>query len=180
MANTQDNQSESSGLLGLGCLSPQSVGTVLTANPDLSAVVICQIVDGLIKMLYRHQDRWNDEKQALEARNQSLEDRILLHKKTLATPPEGYILNGNRVQVGIPIREGLSIMAKFIKQLPDGCITCITDQEGFKDMPYIVELQYMPLGNPPQEQYSPCLCSWTEPCREPLTFSESWSNRSKD
>ena len=55
-------------------------------------------------------------------------------------PPEGYIINGNRVQVRIPIREGLSIMAKFIKQLPDGCVACLMDREGFKDMPYIVKL----------------------------------------
>ncbi len=31
-------------------------------------------------------------------------------------------------------------MAKFIKQLPDGHVACLIDQEGIKDMPYIVEL----------------------------------------
>ena len=42
-------------------------------------------------------------------------------------PPERYVINGNRVTVRIPIREGLSIMAKFVKQLLDGRIACLTD-----------------------------------------------------
>jgi len=56
-------------LPSLGHVSPRSVRAVLTSNPDLDASVICQIVDGLIKTLCICQDRWNIEKQELEARN---------------------------------------------------------------------------------------------------------------
>jgi hypothetical protein len=124
----------------LGCVSPRSVRTILAANPDLDACVIRQIADGLIQTLCSRQDAWNNEKQELEGRNQSLEECVILHKETLVTPPEGYVINGNRVQVGIPIGEGLTIQPHFVKQLPDGRIACLTPREGIKDMPYIVEL----------------------------------------
>ena len=127
ISDTQLPQAKVSGPPSLGCLSLKSVGAVLAANPDLDAIVICQIVDSLIKMLCSCQDRWNDEKQALEARNRSLEDCILLHEETLVVLLEGYVVNGNQVQVGIPIREGLSAMAKWVKQLPDGHVACLTD-----------------------------------------------------
>ena len=58
----------------------------------------------------------------------------------MATPPEGYVINGNRVQVGIPIGKGLTIQPQFVKQLPDGRIACLTPREGVEDMPYIIEL----------------------------------------
>ena len=95
MSYTQLPQAEISGPLSLGHLSPKSVGAVLATNLDLDAIVIRQIIDSLIKTLCSCQDRWNDEKQALEARNRSLEDRVLLHEETLVMPPEGYIINGN-------------------------------------------------------------------------------------
>jgi hypothetical protein len=79
----------------LGHVSPRSVRTILAANPDLDACVIRQIAEGLIRTLCSCQDSWNNEKQELEARNQSLEERVLLHEETLVTPPEGYVLNGN-------------------------------------------------------------------------------------
>jgi hypothetical protein len=40
----------------LGRVSPRSVRTILAANPDLDACVICQIADGLIQMLCSRQD----------------------------------------------------------------------------------------------------------------------------
>jgi hypothetical protein len=124
----------------LGHVSLRSVRTILAANPDLDACVIRQIAEGLIQMLCSRQDSWNNEKQELETRNRSLEERVLLHEETLATPPEGYVINSNRVQVGIPIGEGLTIQPLFVKQLPDGRIACLTPREGVEDMPYLVEL----------------------------------------
>ena len=79
----------------IGCISPRSVRAILSSNPDLDACIVRQIADGLIQMLCSRQDSWNAEKQELKARNQSLEERVLLYKETLATPPEGYIINGN-------------------------------------------------------------------------------------
>ena len=58
----------------------------------------------------------------------------------MATPPDGYVINSNRVQVGIPIGKGLTIQPQFVKQLPDGRIACLTPREGVEDMPYIIEL----------------------------------------
>jgi len=124
----------------LGRISPRSVRTILATNPDLNTCVIHQIAEGLIQTLCSRQDSWNNEKQELEARNQSLEECVLLHEETLAMPPEGYVINGNRVQVGIPIGKGLTIQPLFVKQLPDGRVTCLTTREGIEDMPYIVEL----------------------------------------
>jgi hypothetical protein len=124
----------------LGRVSPRSVRTILATNPDLDTCVIRQIADGLIQTLCSRQDTWNNEKQELEARNRSLEEHVLLHEETLATPPEGYVINGNRVQVGIPISEGLTIQPHFVKQLPDSHIACLTPREGVEDMPYIIEL----------------------------------------
>jgi hypothetical protein len=79
----------------IGRISPRSVRAILTSNPDLNACVVRQIADSLIQTLCSCQDSWNAEKQELEARNQSLEEHILLYKETLAMPPEGYIINGN-------------------------------------------------------------------------------------
>jgi hypothetical protein len=110
----------------------------------LDAAVLRGIAESLVTTLATRQEAHDLKEDELEARISELETEVHFWQTDKDVPPDGYVINGGRVTVGIPIGEGLSVQAKFVKQLPDGRVACLSDRDDMDDLPYFLELYAQP------------------------------------
>jgi hypothetical protein len=93
----------------LGCVSPCSIHAILNGNSNLDAACLHGIAKSLVATLATQEQAHKQKEDELEAHISELETEVHFWSGEKEVSPEGYVINGNRVTVGIPIGEGLSV-----------------------------------------------------------------------
>jgi hypothetical protein len=142
-------------------VSPQTVVNILATQPDLNEMVRA-IVYGLVSTVHRREvahaleTKERDEtNHALQKKLQAYADKID-HEFFLPGCPEGYEPNDGRVSTLIPIGEGFSVPAKFVRLRDDGRVLLLPGKEQNED-PYAVDLYISPdYSSPNVAKLLPC------------------------
>src|SRR6266404_3117720 len=138
----------------LGRLSPQSVRNAI-ATTNLDPPALRTIINALVDTSNsRHQQylcqaraEAAEHKAAIKNLEENLEfaeSRLLDYQKTFVKAPDGYVANDRLPMFTIPLREGSDVLAKWIKQLDDGCVAGHSEHDGTGDLPYIKEIYAAP------------------------------------
>src|SRR6266850_7697060 len=126
-------------------MSPRTTHSILASNPDLDAVLLRSIANGLLTTIACRETDAAMQFHRFTERIKGLEDRILEYKETFERAPEGYILNDRHVpHFRIPCGNGLSCPAKWIKLNDDGTVSGFADTDGPKSNPHIAKLYAQP------------------------------------
>jgi len=126
-------------------MSPRTTQSTLAANPDIDAVLLRSIANGLLTTIANRETDAAMQFHRFTERIKGLEDRILEYEETFERAPEGYILNDGRVpHFRIPCGNGLSHPAKWIKLNDDGTVSGFADTDGPKSNPHITNLYTQP------------------------------------
>src|SRR6266850_977565 len=122
-------------------MSPRTTQSTLTANPDIDAVLLRSITNGLLTTIANRETDAAMQFHRFTERIKGLEERILQYEETFERAPEGYILSDGRVpHFCIPCGNGLSRPAKWIKLNDDGTVSGFADTDGPKSNPHIADL----------------------------------------
>jgi hypothetical protein len=129
-------------------VSPQTAVNILATQPDLNETVRA-IAYGLVSTVHRREvahaleTKEHDEtNRVLQAKLKAYADKID-REFFLPGCPDGYEPNDGRVSTLIPIGEGFSVPAKFIRLRDDGRVLLLPGKEQHKD-PYAVDLFLSP------------------------------------
>jgi hypothetical protein len=126
-------------------ISPRTIVSVLGPNPDVDALTLRALVDGLLatikKREFEHELQQNNAATQVEALERHLEH----HEESHSQPPEGFLKNNGRLPCfNIPCGVGLYRPAKWIQQRDDGTVAGYTDRDGPSDNPHITEVYAIP------------------------------------
>jgi len=125
------------------CISPGTICSIVAGHPNLTEEDLHNILNSLITTIQTCQGHWDTKRKDYEECLEHLQEHLNEYTNN-DVPPDSYIINGRCVRTGIPILADISIQAKFVKQLPDGQVACLTDHEDMADMPYIVDIYAEP------------------------------------
>jgi hypothetical protein len=121
---------------------------ILATQPDLNETVRV-IAYGLVSTVHRREvahaleTKEHDETNcALQKKLQAYADKVD-HEFFLPGCPDGYEPNDGRISTLIPIGEGFSVPAKFVRLRDDGRVLLLPGKEQNKE-PYAVDLYLMP------------------------------------
>src|ERR1700676_846081 len=85
-------------------ISPNSTQAIVEGNPDLDAITLRGIAEGLVATIKSWDAQYRQEKNHLNACIEGLERNLEHYTNTYETAPPGYIENGNRFpEFTIPI-----------------------------------------------------------------------------
>src|SRR5579859_2340101 len=137
-------------------ISPHSAQAIVDGNPDLDAITLRGIAEGLVATIKSRDAQYRQERNHLAARIEGLEKNLEHYTNTFETAPPGYIENGSRFPeftIPIPGSHGLSSPAKWIKLLDDGRVAGYSDTSGRSDLPAIADIYLVPVydGHTPFE-----------------------------
>src|SRR6266850_4353541 len=122
-------------------MSPRTTHSILASNPDLDAVLLRSIANGLLTTIASRETDTAMQYHRFTERIKGLEDRVLHYEETFEWPPEGYILNDGRVPYfRIPCGNGLSRPAKWIKLNGNRTVSGFADTDGPNSNPHVAEL----------------------------------------
>src|SRR6266850_1732959 len=122
-------------------MSPRTIQSTLATNPNINAVLLCTIANGLLTTIANQETDTAMQHHRFTEQIRGLQDRILEYEETFERAPEGYILNNRRVpHFHIPCGHGLSRPAKWIKLNDDGTVSGFADTDGPKSNPHIADL----------------------------------------
>jgi hypothetical protein len=123
-------------------VSPQTAVNILATQPDLNETVRA-IAYGLVSTVHRREVAHALEtNRALQKKLQAYADKID-HEFFLPGCPDGYEPNDGRVSTLIPIGEGFSVPAKFVRLRDDGRVLLLPGKEQNEE-PYAVDLYLSP------------------------------------
>jgi len=126
-------------------MSPRTIQSTLATNPNINAVLLCTIANGLLTTIANQETDTAMQHHRFTEQIRGLQDRILEYEETFERAPEGYILNNRRVpHFHIPCGHGLSRPAKWIKLNDDGTVSGFADTDGPKSDPHIADLYAQP------------------------------------
>src|SRR5579859_7561184 len=77
-------------------ISPNSAQAIAEGNPDLDAITLRGIAEGLVATIKSRDAQYRQEKIRLSARIDGLEKNLEYYTNTYETAPPGYIENGSR------------------------------------------------------------------------------------
>jgi hypothetical protein len=129
-------------------VSPQTAVNILATQPDLNKTVRA-IAYGLVSTVHRRKVA-----HALETKERDKTNRVLQNKLKayvdkidrdffLPGCPDGYEPNDGRVSTLIPVGEGFSVPAKYVRLRDDGRVLLLPGKEQNKE-PYAVDLYLSP------------------------------------
>jgi hypothetical protein len=129
-------------------VSPQTAVNILATQPNLNETVRA-IAYGLISTVHRRKvahaletKERNKTNQVLQAKLKAYTDKID-REFFLPGCPDGYEPNDGHVSTLIPIGEGFSVPAKFVRLRDDGQVLLLPGKEQHED-PYAVDLYLSP------------------------------------
>src|SRR6267142_809861 len=74
-------------------MSPRTIQSTLAANPDIDAVLLRTIANGLLTTIANRETDATMQHHRFTEQIRGLEERILQYEETFKRAPEGYILN---------------------------------------------------------------------------------------
>jgi hypothetical protein len=126
-------------------LSPRTIQTMLQTQPDLNAMLLHSIANGLLQTITNREADTAVAIKRYEDQLHSLEQHVLHYEGTFNEPPEGFMLNNGQVtNFHIPIGDRLYQEAKWIQLNDDRTISGYTAMQGPNKQPYIIDLYTTP------------------------------------
>jgi hypothetical protein len=123
-------------------VSPQTAVNILATQPDLNETVRA-IAYGLVSTVHRREVAHALEtNRVLQKKLKAYADKID-REFFLPSCPDGYEPNDGRVSTLIPIGEGFSVPAKFVRLRDDGRVLLLPGKEQNEE-PYAVDLYLAP------------------------------------
>jgi hypothetical protein len=129
-------------------VSPQTAINILATQPDLNETVRA-IAYGLISTVHCREVTHALETKERDEVNRTLQKRLKDYADKIDRDfllpgcPDGYEPNDGRVSTLIPVREGFSVPAKFVRLRDDGRVLLLPGKEQNED-PYAIDLYLMP------------------------------------
>jgi hypothetical protein len=129
-------------------VSPQTAVNILATQPDLNETVHA-IAYGLVSTVHRHEVAHALETKERDETNRALQKKLQAYADKIDRDfllpgcPEGYEPNNGRVSTLIPVGEGFSVPAKFVRLRDDGRVLLLPGKEQNED-PYAVDLYLTP------------------------------------
>jgi hypothetical protein len=118
---------------------------MLQTQPDLNAVLLQGIANGLLQTITNHKANTAISTKRYEDRLHSLEQQVLHYEGTFNEPPMGYVLNDRQVSnFHIPIGSGLYQEAKWIWLNDDSTVSGYLSTQGPNEQPHIIDLYVAP------------------------------------
>jgi hypothetical protein len=105
-------------------VSPQTAVNILATQPDLNKTV-CTIEYGLVSTVHRHEVAHTLETKERDETNHVLQEHLKKYAEKinkdffLPSCPDGYEPNDGQVSTLIPVGEGFSVPAKFVRLRDD-------------------------------------------------------------
>jgi hypothetical protein len=129
-------------------VSPQTVVNILATQPDLNETVRA-IAYGLVSTVHRCEvahalktKEYDETNRVLQAKLKAYVDKID-REFFLPGCPDGYEPNDGRISTLIPVGEGFSVPAKFVRLRDDGRVLLLPGKEQHEE-PYAVDLYLSP------------------------------------
>jgi hypothetical protein len=129
-------------------VSPQTAVNILTTQPDLNKTV-CTIAYGLVSTIHCREvahaletKERNETNRVLQAKLKAYMDKIV-HEFFLPSCPDSYEPNDGRISTLIPVGEGFSVPAKFVRLRDDGRVLLLPGKEQH-EKPYATDLYLSP------------------------------------
>jgi hypothetical protein len=129
-------------------VSPQTAVNILATQPDLNEMVRA-IAYGLVSTVHRREVAHALETKERDKTNRALQKKLQAYADKIDREfflpgcPEGYEPNDGRVSTLIPIGEGFSVPAKFVRLRDDGRVLLLPGKE-HNEEPYAVDLYLSP------------------------------------
>ena len=126
-------------------VSPRTVQSTLASHEDLHPDILRAICNGLLSTIAKRETETALTNQLHAERVLLLQRKVLQYEETFNTAPEGYVVNDGLVpNFRIPVGNGLSRPAKWVKINDDGTASGFCDNNGPNDLPHITELYAAP------------------------------------
>src|SRR6266403_2685039 len=149
-----ENSATVNQLIALGRLSPQSIHSTITSH-NLDPSTYCSIINGLVVTLEAHSHHFDQQFATQEeAHKKKLDDLdktvkflkacLVRYIDTFSSPPDGYIKNRQLPHFTIPCGNGLSNLAKWIKQLDNGHVARYSKEDSPHNLPHICKIYVTP------------------------------------
>jgi hypothetical protein len=104
-------------------LFPHTIQTTLQTQPELDAVLLRGIANGLLQTIANHEANTAITTKCYEDRIRTLKQHILHYRDTFNNLLMGYILNNGKISnFHIPVGDGLYQEAKWIHLNDDGTV----------------------------------------------------------
>jgi hypothetical protein len=129
-------------------VSPQTAVNILTTQPDLNETV-CAIAYRLVSTIHHREVAHALETKECDETNRVLQAKLKTYVDKIDREfflpgcPDGYEPNKGRVSTLIPVGEGFSVPAKFVRLRDDGRVLLLPGKEHHED-PYAVDLYLSP------------------------------------
>jgi hypothetical protein len=129
-------------------VSPQTAVNILATQPDLNETVHA-IAYGLVSTIHRREVAHALETKERDETNRALQKKLQAYADKIDREfflpgcPEGYKPNNGHVSTLIPIGEGFSVPAKFVRLRDDGQVLLLPRKE-HNEEPYAVDLYLSP------------------------------------
>jgi hypothetical protein len=129
-------------------VSPQTVVNILATQPDLNKMVRA-IAYSLVSTIHHCKVAHALETKERDETNQVLQEKLKAYADKIDCEfflpgcPDGYKPNDGRVSTLIPIGEGFSVPAKFVRLRDDGRVLLLLGKEHHEE-PYAIDLYLLP------------------------------------
>jgi hypothetical protein len=134
-------------------VSPRAALAALENTEELTLEVAISLVQGLVATTESRERDHVTQVEEFTAMRQYLDERITelgnrVHKwestGRMQNPPPGYIMNDN-LSLVVPIGNGRSLPARFIRRLANGKVAMIAEHEGgIPYLPHVADIHAMP------------------------------------
>jgi hypothetical protein len=126
-------------------LSPHTIQTTLQTQPELNAVLLRGIANGLLQTITNWEADTAVAAKHYEDRICTLEQRVFHYEDTFNEPPIGYILNNGKVSnFHILVGDGLYQEVKWIHLNDNGTVSGYHSTQGPNEQPHIINLYTAP------------------------------------
>jgi hypothetical protein len=129
-------------------VSPQTAVNILATQPDLNETVRT-IAYGLVSTVHRHEVAHTLETKERDETNRVLQQKLKAYADKIDCEfflpgcPDSYEPNDGRVSTLIPVGEGFSVPAKFVRLRDDGRVLLLPGKEQNEE-PYAIDLYLAP------------------------------------
>jgi hypothetical protein len=135
-------------------VSPTSLDNLLRDVPNLDAATLRGILGGAIGTMRQAQEAHDRKKGRLRVQVETLERRIEHYEIQHPECPQGYEANvGRAPSFYIPGPNRTTVLAKWVKQLDNGCVAGFGQHQAEGEAPHVIELFLTPsydIEDPPE------------------------------
>jgi hypothetical protein len=126
-------------------LSPRIIQSTLQSQPDIDAMLLRSIANGLLQTIANREAATTIVTKCYKDQVHHLKQCVLHCEDTFNEPPSGYTLNDGKIaNFHIPVGDRLYQEAKWIRLNDDGTVSGYHTAQGPNKQPHIIDLYAAP------------------------------------